>query len=153
MLREVLLTIHVLAVIVWLGCGLYEFFLAHEIKKARGTHLEIPLIQLYGKYAPVVAVATLVVATAGILMSIFLGWGFFQHVWLGRKQLIMLLVIADMLLLLRTFKLATGQINSLADDPSVLPAYHKTFAKIERHVLLMRLGAVIAVVLAIFRPV
>ncbi len=152
MLRDILLTAHVFGVIVWLGCGLYEFFLAHEIKKARGSSLEIPLIQLYGKYAPVVAVATLVVAAMGILMSIFLGWGFFQHFWLGLKQLIMLLIIVDMVLLVPTFKLATDQINSLSDDPAILPAYHETFAKIERHVSLMRLGASIAVVLAIFRP-
>lgn len=37
MLRDSLLTIHVLGVIVWLGFGGYELLLSHEIRKARGT--------------------------------------------------------------------------------------------------------------------
>lgn len=153
MLRDSLLTMHIFGVIVWLGCGLYEFFLAHEIKKARGTSFEIPLIQLYGKYAPVVAVATLIVAIIGVLMSVLLGWGFFQQLWLGLKQGIMALIILDMLLMTPTFIRGSKEIADLSNNTGPeLERYRVTFAKIERHVILMRAGAVVAVILAVWRP-
>ena len=50
-MREPLLTLHILSVIIWLGCGLYEIFLAHEIKLSRGTVLELNLVKIYIKYS------------------------------------------------------------------------------------------------------
>ncbi|MGF2059448.1 hypothetical protein, partial [Enterococcus innesii] len=85
----VLLSIHILAVIVWLGFGLYELLVLREVRRARGTPGEAALIRLYGRYAGVVAVATLVVAAAGVAMSLTLHWGFFHVLWLGLKQAIM----------------------------------------------------------------
>jgi uncharacterized membrane protein len=88
-IRNVLLSIHILAVVVWLGCGLYELVLTREIHRARGSAEEIPLLRIYGRYAGIVAIATLVTAAAGVSMSLMLGWGFFSVLWLGIKQGIM----------------------------------------------------------------
>ena len=58
MLRNTLLTFHILFVVVWLGGGLYDVFLAHEAKKARGTDLEVPVLRMKMYYGRVVALAT-----------------------------------------------------------------------------------------------
>jgi hypothetical protein len=55
MLRNSLPTIHILGVIAWLGLGSYELLLSREIRKARGTGMEILLIRVYGRYAGLVA--------------------------------------------------------------------------------------------------
>lgn len=153
MLRDTLLTIHILGVIVWLGFGFYELLLSHEIRKARDTSLEVPLIRIYGRYAGIVAVATLVVAAMGVLMATLLGWGFFQQRWLGIKQAIMLAIILDIAWLTPTFQRVYKEIAALRDSPGPeLEQCRATLAQIHRHVVPMRLGALVAVVLAIWRP-
>lgn len=153
MLRDTLLTVHIFGVIVWMGCGFYEFFITREIRKARGTPLEIPLMQIYGRYAGVIGMATLVVAIAGILLSWLVGWGFFQHFWLGIKQAIMLAILVDMALLTPTFIRGAREIKALDNNTGPeLEHYRVTHQKIERHVTPMRIGAVIAVILAVWRP-
>lgn len=153
-LRNLLLTIHILGVIVWLGFGAYELLLSREIRRARGTPLEIDLIRIYGRYAGFVAVATLVVALAGILMSAFVGWGFFTSFWLGAKQTIMLLILADMAYLIPTF-VATAKATAELTHPGgeVLDHTRQLLERVERHVVPMRLGALLAVVLAVWKPV
>lgn len=155
MLRNVLLSVHLVAVIAWLGVGLYELFLYREIRRARGTPLEVSLIQIYGRYSSVVALATLVVAAAGLLMSLLLGWGFFQQLWLGLKQAIMLLVLLDMALLVPTFRRAYAEIALLSTGEGIaaLERCRTTLENVHRHVLPMRLGALVAVLLAVWRPV
>ena len=51
MLSQLALTIHVLSVVVWLGCGLYELFLAHELKQARVDSHSGASLRMYLKYA------------------------------------------------------------------------------------------------------
>lgn len=153
-LRNLLLTIHILGVIVWLGFGAYELLLSREIRRARGTPLEIDLIRIYGRYAGLVALATLVVAAAGALMSVALGWGFFTSLWLGTKQAIMLLILADMVYMVPTF-IATAKATAALTHPggSALDQTRQLLERIERHVVPMRLGALVAVVLAVWKPV
>lgn len=153
MLRDALLTVHILGVIVWLGFGFYELLLSREIVKARGTSLEIPLIRIHGRYGGLVALATLVVAGMGILMSLLLGWGFFQHLWLGIKQAIMLAILIDMALLVPTFQRAYQQIAALDESGGAgLEQVRITLAQIHRHVVPMRVAGVVAVVFAVWRP-
>ncbi len=49
--RAPLLTVHILSVVIGLGCGLYEIFLAHEMKNARGTLFELDLARRYANRA------------------------------------------------------------------------------------------------------
>lgn len=153
MLRDSLLTIHIIGVIVWLGLGAYELLLSHEIRRARGTPVEIPLIRIYGRYAGLVAAATFVVAIAGGAMSWFLGWGFFKHLWLGIKQAIMLAILLDIALMTPTFIRTADEIKALPDSAGPqLDSVRALLARVERHVIPMRLGALVAVVLAVWRP-
>jgi ABC-type multidrug transport system permease subunit len=152
-LRNTLLSIHILAVVVWLGCGLYELLLTREIRRAHGAPEEIPLLRIYGRYAGIVAIATLFTAAAGALMSIMLGWGFFSVLWLGIKQGIMVAIILAMIFLTPLFMKTYAAISAVSDsDSTSLQIARDLIARVERYVLLMRFGGVISVLLAVWRP-
>jgi uncharacterized membrane protein len=153
MLRNSLLTVHVLSVVVWLGCGLYELFLAHELKSARGTTTEVRLARIYLKYAAPVPVATLLVAGTGAWMAVALHFGFFQVLWLGIKQSLMLVVLGIFAAILRPFLQFQTAVNALPQDAGELPPdIASRFGAIEPWLLVMRVLGAIAVVLAIWRP-
>jgi hypothetical protein len=153
MFRTILLSIHLVAVIVWLGAGLHDLFLTREIRRARGLPQEIPLLKLYGRHAGLAPAAVLVVAAAGLAMSLFLGWGFFTMLWLGIKQAIMASIVVGMALLTPQFAQAAVSIAALADgDSTGLEEIRGVVARIERYSNLMRLGGLLAVVLAVWRP-
>jgi hypothetical protein len=153
MLRNGLLTIHVIGVIAWLGFGGYELLLSHEIRKARGTNTEIALMRIYGRYAGLVAIATLIVAVAGVAMAWLLGWGFFNSAWLGIKQAIMLAILFDMAITAPIFIRTANEIKALPESIGPqLDSVRALLARVDRHVIPMRLGALVAVVLAVWRP-
>jgi uncharacterized membrane protein len=153
MLKTALLSTHILAVIVWLGFGLYELLLRREIRRARGSLEEIALIRIYGRYAGVVAVATLVVAAAGVAMTLTLGWGFFKVLWLGLKQAIMTAIIVAMIFLTPLFRRTYAAIGAISEgNTTSLAAARGSIDRVERYVVLMRLGGLLAVVLAAWRP-
>ena len=153
MLRNSLLTIHVLSVVVWLGCGLYELFLAHELKKARGTPTEVRLARMYLKYAAPVPIATLLVAGTGAWMAVALHFGFFQLLWLGIKQGLMVVVLLIFASILPPFLKFQSAVNALPEDATELPqSVAARFSAIEPWLLVMRVLGTIAVVFAIWRP-
>jgi len=117
MLLKTLLTIHIFGVIIWIGFGLYELLLHREIRNARGTAIEIALIRVSGRYGGIVAIATLVVAVTGVFMTNLLGLGYFQELWLGILQAIMLAILVDMVLLIPTYVRSYKEIGALRDTP------------------------------------
>lgn len=146
MLRSVLLSIHLLAVIVWLGFGFYEVLVLREIGRARSRPEEAALIRLYGRYAGIVAVATLVVAAAGVAMMLAFDWGFFRVRWLGLKQAIMAAIILAIIALTPLFVRTYAAIGALReDDAATLAGAREAIARVERQVILMRVGGVLAV--------
>ena len=154
MLRNSLLTIHLFSVIVWLGCGLYELFLARELKLARGTRLEVDLARVYLKYAAPVPVATILVVITGVWMSIALGHGFFQSLWLGSKQGLMLFVLIIFASVLPPFMKLQAEIGALPDTAQALsPPAVGLFGRIEPWLVTMRVAGAIAVVFAVWKPV
>jgi len=153
MLRNSLLTVHVLSVVVWLGCGLYELFLAHELKKASGTPGEVHLARMYLKYAAPVPIATLLVAGTGAWMAVALHFGFFQVLWLGIKQGLMVVVLVIFASILPPFLKFQAAVNALPQDATELPrSVAARFRAIEPWLVVMRVLGTVAVVLAIWRP-
>ena len=151
--RAPLLTIHVLSVIVWLGCGLYEIFLAREMENARGTSFELHLARLYIKYAPAVPIATLLVAGTGAAMAVVLDWGFFQQFWLGTKQVLMIMVLIIFASIVPPFYKYSGIVSSLPAQEKTLPLEAALiFHRLEKWLIAMRVMGAIAVVLAVFKP-
>jgi hypothetical protein len=101
----------------------------------------------------VVFISTLVVFAAGTAMSLLLGWGFFNEFWLGIKQGIMLLVLGVVLIILPRALRLGALIKALPDGPgAVTPEIRAVYRWLEPWYLVMRLLAVAAVVLAVWRP-
>ena len=154
MLRNSLLTIHVLSVVVWLGCGLYELFVARELKAARGTRREVEFARIYLKYAAPVPIATLIVAGTGVWMAIALKFGFFQLLWLGVKQSLMIAILIIFASIVPPFLAFKKDVDALPDTATQLSAdAARRFAQIEPWLIAMRVMGAVAVVFAIWRPV
>jgi hypothetical protein len=152
-LRGVLLSLHLLGVIVWLGAGLYDLFLDREIERARGTPAEVALARVYTRYGPVIVVAALFVALTGVLQASLLGWGYFRVLWLGAKQLLMLLVLGILAWLLPTFARMGRAVAAHSDGAGELSDEARAlFRRVRPYVLAMRGAALLALVLAVFRP-
>jgi hypothetical protein len=151
--RSALLTLHLFGVIVWLGTGLYELFLDREIRRARGTPAEVSLARVYVRYGPVVASATLLVAITGVLQASLFGWGYFSVLWLGAKQALMLLVLAVLGCLMPTFIRMSHVVSALPEGAEQLSDEARSlFSRARPWVLVMRSAALVAVLLAVFRP-
>jgi uncharacterized membrane protein len=153
MLRGALLALHLLGVIVWLGAGLYELLLDHEMRRARGAPAELAMARVYARYGPLVAAATLLVALTGVAQSSLLGWGYFSVAWLGAKQILMLLVLAIMGALFPTFLRIGRLVAAHPEDARALSDEARgLFARVRPYVLVMRAAALLALLLAVFRP-
>lgn len=152
-MREFLLSIHILGVIVWLGAGFYELWLGRLFLRSGGSVAEAAMIRAVYRSDVVVFAATLVVFGAGIAMAIVLGWGFFQHFWLGIKQALALLVLALVAWIFPTALRLGAQIDALAPGDGPVPdELKRTYAWLEPRFLAMRVIGVIAVLLAVWRP-
>ena len=153
MLRGTLLTLHLIGVIIWLGAGLYELFLDLEMRRARGTPSEVTLARVYSRYGPVVAFGTLLVAVTGALQASLLGWGYFGVLWLGVKQALMLLVLLIMGGLLPRF-LRMGRVVGAHPVGAIglSGEARALFTGVRPYILLMRAAALLALLLAVFRP-
>ena len=86
-------------------------------------------------------------------MSLLLGWGFFNEFWLGIKQGIMLVVLGVVLIILPRALQLGALIKALPDGPgAVTLEIRAVYRWLEPWYLAMRLLAVAAVVLAVWRP-
>jgi hypothetical protein len=152
-LRNVLLTIHLFAVILWLGGGAYELYVARQAKRYRGTPVELPLLRMVATTGPVVAVSMLLVAVTGVPMSWLLGWGFFTVFWLGAVQAIMAVGLGIMFSILRPYYRAGELMRALPPGPGeATDEIRAMLAALDPWILAMRIGALVAAVLAIWKP-
>jgi hypothetical protein len=154
MTRSILLSIHLLAVIVWLGGGFYELWLGRVLLRSRGSTAEAALIRAIYQSDLVVFGATVVAFAAGVIMSIVLDWGFFTHFWLGVKQSIALVIVPMVAVILPKALQMGRQIDALPPgDGPIPPTLRASYAGLEPWFAAMRLLGVVAVLLAVFRPV
>jgi hypothetical protein len=86
MMRNALLSVHLLAVIVWIGVGFFELYLGRRFLASRGTPVEAPLMRIVNTSDAVVAVATMTAFVAGIAMALYEGYGFFHQPALAGRQ-------------------------------------------------------------------
>jgi len=153
MLRSALLTVHLLAVILWLGGGAYELFVARQARRYRGTPVELPLLRMVATTGPVIAVAMVLVAATGVLMSWLLGWGFFRVFWLGAVQAIMGVALCIMFSILRPYYRAGGLMRALPPGPGeATDEIRAALARLDPWIYAMRAGALVAFALAIWKP-
>lgn len=152
-MREVLLIVHLLAVIVWLGGGFYELWLGRKFLRSNGSVAEAALVRAIYQSDLVVFAATVVAFLAGAAMAVFLEWGFFTQLWLGVKQAIALLILLIVASIFPTALKLGKQIEALpAGDGPVPQELKQTYRVLEPWYAIMRILGVIAVILAISRP-
>ena len=153
MLRNSLLTLHLLFIVVWLGGGLYDVFLANEAKKTRGTLLELPLLRMKMFYGRAVAVATILVGLTGVLMSSTVGWGYFTVLWLGVKQAIMIAVLVGFVAVTPVVVKMNREFERHAGATDLASERLRALSKqADVYYNLMRVGALIALALAVWKP-
>jgi len=152
-LHGTLLALHLLGVVVWIGAGLYDLFLDHEIVRARGTAAEVALARVYVRYGPVIVAAVLVVAATGALQTWLFGWGWLRFDWLGAKQALMAVVLAVLFGLFPSFARMSRAVRALPPGAAELSADARAaLARVRPWVLVMRACALAALLLAVFRP-
>lgn len=153
MIRSLLLSVHLLAVIVWLGGGFYELWLGRVFMRSNGSTAEAALIRAIYRSDLVVFGATLLVFIVGVVMAVVLDWGFFAQFWLGMKQAIALIILVIVVGILPTALRLGKQIDAMPQgDGPVPPAVKQTYARLEPWFATMRVLGVVAVLLAVFRP-
>lgn len=153
MLRNGLLTVHLLAVILWLGGGAYELYVAHQARRYRGTPVELPLLRIVAIAGPVFVVAMVLVAVTGVLMSWLYGWGFFRVFWLGAVQAIMAVALVIMFSILRPYYRAGELMRALPPGPGqATEEIRAILAGLAPYIVAMRVGALVALGLAIWKP-
>jgi uncharacterized membrane protein len=152
-MRAALLSVHLLAVIVWLGAGFYELYLGRLLHRSDGSAAEAVLIRAMHRSGFVVFGATLLAFAAGATMAVVLGWGFFTHLWLGLKQAIALTILLIVVGIFPTALRLGHAIEALppGDGPVTL-AVKQIYGRLEPWYALMRILGVVAVLLAVFRP-
>lgn len=152
-MRAVLLSVHLLAIIIWLGAGFYELYLGRLLRHSNGSTAEAVLIRAMHRSGFVIFGATLLAFAAGAAMSVLLGWGFFAQFWLGMKQAIalaILFIVAGIFPMALRFGKA---IEALPPGDGPVPlAVKQIYGRLEPWYALMRIMGVLAVLLAIFRP-
>lgn len=154
MIRNSLLSIHILAIVAWIGVGFFQLYLGRRFLGARGSVLEAPLIRIVYDSDMVVFGATITAFATGIALAMYEHYGFFAVLWLGIKQAIMLAVVAIVALIFQRQMKLNAAINALPPGPG--PATEDIrvlYRKLEPWYWSMRILAVIAVLLAVWRPV
>lgn len=153
MVRDTLLSIHILAIITWIGAGFFELYLGRCFLAERGTVVEAPLIRIVYNADLVVFGATVVAFVAGIAMTIYEDYGFFTVLWLGTKQAIMIIVIGIVAFIFPTAMKLNAAIKLLPAGPGlVTDEIRELYRKLEPWYWIMRIFAVVAVLLAVWRP-
>ncbi|HEY2482150.1 MAG TPA: hypothetical protein VGI30_08145 [Caulobacteraceae bacterium] len=153
MIRSALLSVHLLSIIAWIGVGFFELYLGRRFLASRGSPIEAPLIRIVYTADLVVAAATVLAFVTGIAMTLYEGQGFFSLLWLGTKQAIMIIVVIVVIAISPTAMKLNAAVSALPAGPG--PATDEIrgfYRRLEPWHGLMRVLAVCAVLLAVWRP-
>lgn len=151
--RELILTVHLIAVIIWLGFGFFELWLGRIFLSDPNAPQAAPLIRIIYNADIVVFMSTLVAFGAGILQTHLFGWGWFETIWLGIKQSIMVGVLLIVAVILPMAFRLNARIKELPEGPGpASPEVVRTFKWLEPWYWAMRIAGLVAVVLAVWRP-
>ena len=153
MIRNTLLSVHILAIIGWIGAGFFELYLGRRFVAEKGTSVEAPLIRIVYGADLVVFGATITAFVSGVAMAIHEGYWFFTVLWLGAKQAIMILVLVIVALIFPVAMKLNSAMRRLPAGPGpATDEIRDLYRRLEPWYWLMRILAVVAVLLAVWRP-
>jgi uncharacterized membrane protein len=92
-MNQFLLFLHLIGVTITIGSALYDrFYIVRNIRRARGSHLERDLIQIYLSTVPLYSTGAILILLSGIGLTLTHRAGFFRLSAVGLKQLIFLAI-------------------------------------------------------------
>lgn len=152
--RDVLLTIHIFGVIVWLGFGFFELWIGRIVMSDPTAASAAPMMRLAYRADIFVFLATLVVFAAGITQTLLFGWGWFATLWLGVKQGLMIAILVAVAIIFSKATRMGALIGDLPDgDGPITPEIVKAYGGLEPWYWGMRLAGAFAVIFAVAKPV
>lgn len=152
-LRDALLTVHILAIVIWIGFGFCALWIGRLFLASAGGAAEAPLIRFLCRVDIVIFAATLIAFAAGIALVHVTGWGWFTTPWLGLKQAIMLGVLGVVAMIFGRAKRLGDLAAALPPgEGSATPEMRRLYRAVAPWYLAMRIGAVAALVLAVWKP-
>ena len=156
MLRNALLSLHILSVAIWLGGAGYELLIVRRIRQARGTGRERDLVDIYMAYGPILGVATVLTALSGVFLSLSSDFGFFQYTWLGVKQAAMVGILIALGLalppLIRTHKTLQAESAGADGSQETLERFRDALNRAEPIFGIVRIVAIVSLFLAVWKP-
>ena len=160
MVETVLLrAIHIISIIIWLGIIPADLLLRKIIREKKGTESEKTLLSFWLKLTNLGGMVGLTgVLVTGILMSMTLGYGFFQFAsganhWLYTKQFLIVFVI----ILTAVFVIPSGKKvrieieKSVASNSALTGETYKNISKLEKVFTTINILIVINLLLALTR--
>lgn len=150
-----LVTIHLVAVAMWLGGAVYErVFLVGNMIRQRGNGMEVGLIRMMLSTEHYFLVTTVLVLLTGIAMSILSGADFFHLNWLGFKQAVMIVVLILFLAYvaprMRALKKEIEHCSELGAEQR--ERVHDKVREMTRGFDIIHAGVVVNVILAVWKP-
>ncbi|MDP3682876.1 MAG: hypothetical protein Q8S01_03000 [Ignavibacteria bacterium] len=151
--------VHIISIIVWLGVIPADFLLRKLIREKKGTESEKTLLSFWLKLTNLGGVVGLTgVLVTGILMSMTLGYGFFQFAsganhWLYTKQFLMVIVI----ILTAAIVIPSGRKvrieieKSIAENSSLSDGTYKNISKLGKVLTATNIIIVLNLLLALTR--
>ncbi|MCK9425114.1 MAG: hypothetical protein M0Q21_03625 [Ignavibacteriaceae bacterium] len=151
--------IHIISIIVWLGVIPADFLLRKLIREKKGTESEKTLLSFWLKLTNLGGMVGLTgVLVTGILMSMTLGYGFFQFAsganhWLYTKQFLMVIVI----ILTAAIVIPSGRKvrieieKSIAENSSLSDGTYKNISKLGKVLTATNIIIVLNLLLALTR--
>ncbi|MCK9210904.1 MAG: hypothetical protein M0P61_08730 [Ignavibacteriaceae bacterium] len=151
--------IHIISIIVWLGIIPADLLLRKTIREKKGTESEKTLLSFWLKLTNLGGIVGLTgVLVTGILMSMTLGYGFFQFAsganhWLYTKQFIIVIVI----ILTGAFVIPSGKKirieieKSVAANSPLSGDAYKNISKLEKVLTTTNVLIVLNLLLALTR--
>jgi len=152
----ILLTVHILSAVVWLGLFPADLILRKSIREAKGKPEEPKLILIWLKILNLSGMIGLSgILITGVLLTLYFNFGFFQFAsggnhWLYTKQLLMvvLIVVVGALLIPSAKKVSTSIKNSLGTTD---PGIYRDMQKLGTIVTVQNLIVLLNILLALSR--
>lgn len=151
--------VHIISIIVWLGIIPADLLLRKTIREKKGTESEKTLLSFWLKLTNLGGMVGLTgVLVTGVLMSMTLGYGFFQFAsganhWLYTKQFFMVIVI----ILTGAFVIPSGKKvrieieKSVAANSQLSDDTYKNISKLEKVLTTINVLIVLNLLLALTR--
>jgi ABC-type phosphate/phosphonate transport system permease subunit len=153
MAHDLILAVHLIAAIVWIGFGFYELWLGRFFLANWSTPLGAPLARFIHKSDLAALIATMVVFLTGLAFAAMNFEDIFRQLWLILKLALITAVLGLVAFTAHPALELGRMINALPKGPQpVTQEIRDAYKRIEPWNLAMRAIAVAAVLVSVWQP-